>query len=220
MEPKSEIVLPPKPGLLVHGCYWPCQQTTAEIFAVSDAEREEADHSPAPEPSPDAIDVAMASGETSEIVSISSALSENTTLPSSLSGENTDSSMGREVDVADNEVEGESLSDCPASSHVLPPSDKRVLEALPQLKLRVEVPLWTDPNEAKHPPPQTQSEESDADTSITGTREPSPRLAQPVPVGEAENQDLADEGSADEEDGDADPTYIVSQGHGRFALRW
>ena len=92
--------------------------------------------------------------------------------------------------------------------------------ALPQLKLRVGVPLWTDPIEARHPPPQTHSGESDADSSITDAREPSPRFAQLVPVGGAESQELSEEGSTEEEDADADPTYLVPQRHGRFALRW
>ena len=92
--------------------------------------------------------------------------------------------------------------------------------SLPQLKLRLEVPLWTDLNEARYPPPHTHSGESDADSSITGTREPSPMYAQPVPVGGADNQELSEEGSSEEEDADADPTYLVPQGHGRFALRW
>ena len=34
------------------------------------------------------------------------------------------------------------------------------------------------------------------------------------------NQEQSEEGSSEEEDADADPTYLVPQGHGRFALRW
>ena len=55
--------------------------------------------------------------------------------------------------------------------------------SFPQLKLRLEVPLWTDLAEARHPPMDTRLDESDADSGVTGTREPSPRSAQPVPVG-------------------------------------
>ena len=92
--------------------------------------------------------------------------------------------------------------------------------SFPQLKLRLEVPLWTDLSEAKDPPSDTPSGESDADSGITGTREPSPIYAQPVPVGGAEVQAQSEEESTEEEDAATDPTYVVPQGHGRFALRW
>ena len=91
--------------------------------------------------------------------------------------------------------------------------------SLPKLMLRLEVPLWTDLSEARHPPPRTHPGESDADSSITGAQELSPIYAQPVPMGEADNQEQPEEVSS-EEDADADPTYLVPQGHGRFALRW
>ena len=39
--------------------------------------------------------------------------------------------------------------------------------------------------EARHPPMETHTEESDADSDVTGVREPSPRYAQPAPVGAA-----------------------------------
>ena len=58
--------------------------------------------------------------------------------------------------------------------------------SLPQLRLRLEVPLWMNPAEARHPPLETQTEESDADSDVPGVREPSPRFAQPVPVGTAD----------------------------------
>ena len=44
--------------------------------------------------------------------------------------------------------------------------------------------------------------------------------AQPVPVGGADVQEQSEEGSTEEEDAAADPTYLVPQGHGRFALPW
>ena len=43
---------------------------------------------------------------------------------------------------------------------------------------------------------------------------------QPVPVGEADVQAQLEEGSTGQEDAAADPTYLVPQGHGRFALHW
>ena len=91
--------------------------------------------------------------------------------------------------------------------------------SFPQLKLCLEVPLWTDLSEARYPPSDTHLGESDADSGITGTREPSPMYAQPVPVGGADVQAQSEEGSTEEKDAAADPTYVVPQGHGRFALR-
>ena len=44
----------------------------------------------------------------------------------------------------------------------------------PQLRLRLEVPLWHDLRQARYPPPDTPPGVSDAESSITGTREPSP----------------------------------------------
>lgn len=77
-----------------------------------------------------------------------------------------------------------------------------------------------DLSEARYPPPSTHSGDSDADSSITGTREPSPRYTQPAPVGEAEVQAQSEAASSDEEEAAADPGYLVPHGHGRFALRW
>ena len=92
--------------------------------------------------------------------------------------------------------------------------------SLPQLKLRLEVPLWRDLAEARYPPMETHSEESDADSDVTGVRELSPRYAQPVPVGTADPVEQAAEESIEEEDAAVDPTYNFAQGYGRFAIRY
>ena len=63
------------------------------------------------------------SGEASEIVSVSSATPEETTLPSSPSCADCDSSMGKGDDATANEADGESLSNRPSSSHVLKTSE-------------------------------------------------------------------------------------------------
>ena len=78
-------------------------------------------------------------------------------------------------------------------------------------------PLWTDLGEARYPPPHTNTGESDADSSITGAQEPSPQHAQPVPVGEADNQKCQEDVFSEEEAADAAPP---TQGHGRFSRRW
>ena len=34
--PRSELVLPPQPGLRVHGCYWLQPSATPDVLSVSD----------------------------------------------------------------------------------------------------------------------------------------------------------------------------------------
>ena len=41
-----------------------------------------------------------------------------------------------------------------------------------------------------------------------------------VPVGGADNQEQPEKVPSEEEDADADPTHLVPQGHGHFALCW
>ena len=63
--------------------------------------------------------------------------------------------------------------------------------------------------------PGAPLDESDADSGVTGAREPSP-----VPVGAADPLELSEEESTEGDEAAADPTYIVPQGHGRFAIRY
>ena len=91
--------------------------------------------------------------------------------------------------------------------------------SLPQLKLRLEVPLWRDLAEARYSPIKTHPEESDAHSDVTSVRELSPRYAQPVPVGTDPVDQVAEE-SIEEEDTAVDPTYNFAQGYGRFAIRY
>ena len=92
--------------------------------------------------------------------------------------------------------------------------------SLPQLKLCVEVPLWRDFANARHPPVDPQSEESDIDSDVTGAKELSPRYAQPVPVGAAEPLEVEAEESIEDEEAVEEPTYTFAQGYGRFAIRY
>ena len=92
--------------------------------------------------------------------------------------------------------------------------------SLLQLKLRIEVPLWRNVAEAKHPPVDPQSEGSDTDSPASGSKERSPRYAQPVPVGGAELPEAETEEAAEEEDTVAEPTYTFAQGFGRFVIRY
>ena len=126
--PGSDLALPPEAGLLIQGCYWPSQQTGAQILAVSDAETEVADHPTASLPSPEATDVTMAQGEASDIVSVSSSAPDQTTLPSSPSRAGSDSPMDEDEDAIAHEVEGESLSNRPSSSQVRKAADSLASE--------------------------------------------------------------------------------------------
>ena len=92
--------------------------------------------------------------------------------------------------------------------------------SLLQLKLRIEVPLWRNVEEAKHPPTDPQADESDTDSPASGSKERSPRYAQPVPVGGAELPEAETEGAAEEEDTVAEPTCAFAQGFGRFVIRY
>ena len=67
--PGSELILPPKAGLLVHGCYWPTPGTPEDVLSVSDAETEAADQPCQSPASPVATDATMAAEEASNLVS-------------------------------------------------------------------------------------------------------------------------------------------------------
>ena len=90
-----------------------------------------------------------------------------------------------------------------------------------QLKLRIEVPLWRNVADARHPPVDPPSDESDMDSEATaGSKERSPRYAQPVPVGEAEPQEAEAKEATEGEDIVEEPTYTFAQGYGRFVIRY
>ena len=88
--------------------------------------------------------------------------------------------------------------------------------SLLQLKLRIEVPLWRDVVEAKHPPADPASAESDTDSDATGSKERSPRYAQPAPVGAADPPEAEAEEAIEEEN----IVYTFAQGYGRFVIRY
>ena len=94
--PGSELVLPPQPGLLVHGCYWPQPSATPDVLSVSDrdTEKEEYDvQEGQPLSSPAATDATMADEEASEAVSVHSSSSESPTMPSAVQPEEDDARM-------------------------------------------------------------------------------------------------------------------------------
>ena len=74
--------------------------------------------------------------------------------------------------------------------------------------------------DARHPPADPLSEESDVDSEATGSKERSPRYAQPVPVGAAEPRETEVEGATEDEDIVEEPTYTFAQGYGRLVIRY
>ena len=92
--------------------------------------------------------------------------------------------------------------------------------SLLQLKLRIEVPLWRNVAEGKHLSPDSQVEESDTDSPASGSRERSPRYAQPVPVGGVDVPEVETEVATEEEDTVEEPTYAFARGFGRFVIRY
>ena len=81
----SDLILPSRPGLLVHGCYWPRQSLPPDVLSVSDRDPDNEEHE-AQEghllSSPAETDAAMAEEATQEVVSVHSSPSESPTIPS------------------------------------------------------------------------------------------------------------------------------------------
>ena len=100
--PGSELVLPPQPDLLVHGCCWPQPSATPDVLSVSDRATEEEEHgvqAGQPLSSPAATDATMADEEASEAVSVHSSSSESPTMPSAVQPEEDDARV-EDSDVA------------------------------------------------------------------------------------------------------------------------
>ena len=116
--PESDLVLPPHPGLLTQGCYWPQQNAEDEVLSVSDIATE-ADAQVCQTPtSPEAAD---ADEEANDIVSVLSSSTEPSTLPSTVHQEEADSPMGdKEAEANPSEEAGDCLSNRPASSSTRP----------------------------------------------------------------------------------------------------
>ena len=115
--PESDLVLPPHPGLLTQGCYWPPRNTEEEILSVSDVAVETDDQACQTPPSPEAADAVMTEEEANDTVSVLSSSTVPSTLPSTVHPEEADSPM-RDKEGEANPVEeaGDCLSNRPASS--------------------------------------------------------------------------------------------------------
>ena len=171
--PGSELVLPPKPGLLVQGCYWLQPSAPEDVLSVSEAETDAADQSCQSPASPETTDATMAAEEASNLVSVLSSPSEPSTLPSSVLPEGADSPMGgEEGDATSSGEEGDCLSNCPASSNMRPANETMAEEdgeessALP--------PQGVDPQDdsSRHIRRSLQSNEDQGQKQVPGKLNP------------------------------------------------
>ena len=92
----SDLILPSRPGLLVHGCYWPQQSLPPDVLSVSDRdpdnEEHEAQEGQTPS-SPAETDDAMAEEATQDVVLVHSSPAESPTIPSTEQPEDDDAHM-------------------------------------------------------------------------------------------------------------------------------
>ena len=131
--PESDLVLPPKPGLLEHGCYWPRPNLTPEVLSISDRDPEKEEQEVQEGQSPTSLavtDAAMAEEDANEAVSIHSSSSESPTIPSTEQPEEDDAHMADDASASTSsaEEEGDCLSNRPALPDACPAQDE-MLEA-------------------------------------------------------------------------------------------
>ena len=125
--PDSDLILPSRPGLLVHGCYWPRQSLTPDVLSVSDRDPDKEEHE-AQEghslSSPAETDAAMAEEATQEVVSVHSSPSESPTIPSTEQPEDDDAHMEDDDSASSSSAEaGDCLSNRPVLPDACPAQD-------------------------------------------------------------------------------------------------
>ena len=127
--PESDLVLPPHPGLLTQGCYWPQRDAEDEVLSVSDiATKADAQACQTPT-SPETADAVMTDEEANDFVSVLSSSTEPSTLPSTVHQEETDSPMGdKDAKANPSEEAGDCLSNRPASSSTRPVNNEMLEE--------------------------------------------------------------------------------------------
>ena len=133
--PESDLVLPPQPGLLVHGC-WPRPSLTPDVLSVSDRDPEKEEHEVQEGQSLSSLaatDAAMADEDANEAVSVHSSSSESPTIPSTEQPEEDDAHMEDDdsANTSSAEEEGDCLSNRPALPDACPAQDenRRVVES-------------------------------------------------------------------------------------------
>ena len=127
--PESDLVLPPKPGLLEHGCYWPRPNQTPEVLSISDRDPDKEEQEVQEGESPTSLavtDAAMAEEDANEAVSIHSSSSESPTIPSTEHPEEADAHMADDASASASsaEEEGDCLSNRPAFPDACPARDE------------------------------------------------------------------------------------------------
>ena len=118
--PESDLILPPRPGLLVHGCYWPRQSLTPDVLSVSDRDPDKEEQEAQEGHSLSSLaetDAAMAEEDTQQPVSVHSSPPESPTIPSTEQPEDDDAHM--EADDSSSSSSAEE-SDCLGNRPVLP----------------------------------------------------------------------------------------------------
>ena len=123
----SDLILPSRPGLLVHGCYWPWQSLPPDVLSVSDRDPDNEEHE-AQEghllSSPAETDAAMAEEATQEVVSVHSSPSESPTIPSTEQPEDDDAHMEDNDSASSSSAEaGDCLSNRPVLPDACPAQD-------------------------------------------------------------------------------------------------
>ena len=119
--PDSDLILPLRPGLLVHGCCWPRQSLPPDVLSVFDRDPDNEEHE-AQEghlhslSSPAETD-AMAEEATQEAVSVHSSPSESPTIPSTEQPEDDGAHMEDDDSASSSSAEA---GDCLSNRPVLP----------------------------------------------------------------------------------------------------
>ena len=141
--PESDLVLPPKPGLLEHGCHWPRPNLTPEVLSISDRVQKRGQEVQEGQSlsSLAVTDAAMAEEDANEAVSIHSSSSESPTIPSTEQPEDDDAHMADDASASTSSAEegGDCLSNrqalsdaCPAQDEMLEAEDDAGSELPPQ----------------------------------------------------------------------------------------
>ena len=128
-DPESDLVLPPKPGLLEHGCYWPRPNQTPEVLSISDRDPGNEEQAMREGESPTSLavtDADMAEEDANEAVSIHSSSSKSPTIPSTEHPEEADAHMADDASATASSVEeeGDCLSNRPAFPDACPTNDE------------------------------------------------------------------------------------------------
>ena len=125
--PESDLILPPRPGLLVHGCYWPRQSRTPDVLSVSDRDPDKEEQEAQEGHSLSSLaetDAAMAEEDTQQPVSVHSSPPESPTIPSTEQPEDDDAHMEADDSGSSSSTEeGDCLSNRPVLPDACPAQD-------------------------------------------------------------------------------------------------